>query len=208
MPTARTWNWQQKDWPEFRYNSANPFPNEVPNLIPPTDSRLRQLAVAAASHAHLSTRNEIYPPNFPLALAHTRNALSGDELTIAEIDRRLHARLPHCPVLPPRPQLDVLLTDALELLWDPLAAQGEGAYKSPHKESLTVSLTLGSRHLTRYPVHPSTLTDPAILEADHLENRLLLSAKEGGYLILTVEPSQYARLTPTWLRNEHRAAAL
>jgi len=22
MPTARTWNWQQKDWPEFRYNSA------------------------------------------------------------------------------------------------------------------------------------------------------------------------------------------
>ena len=22
MPSTRTWNWQQKDWPEFRYNSA------------------------------------------------------------------------------------------------------------------------------------------------------------------------------------------
>ena len=128
------------------------------------------------------------------ALALARNAMFGDELTVAEIERRLRARLPRCGALPPRPQLDDLLTAAgFELDWDPLAANGEGAYKSRHKETLSVSYSPGSRQITRYTLQPSALTDPDIAEAASIENRLRHSATEGGYLILTVEPSQLER---------------
>ena len=169
------------------------FPDDVPDLAKPAEARLRQLAVAAASQADLSVRGEIYPPGLDprRALALARNAMFGDELTVAEIERRLRARLPRCGALPPRPQLDELLTAAgFELDWDPLAANGEGAYKSRHKETLSVSYSPGSRQVTRYTLQPSALTDPDIAEAASIENRLRHSATEGGYLILTVEPSQ------------------
>ncbi len=172
------------------------FPDDVPDLAQPAEARLRQLAVAAASHADLSVRGEIYPPGLDprRALALARNAMFGDELTVAEIERRLRARLPRCGALPPRPQLDELLTAAgFELDWDPLAANGEGAYKSRHKETLSVSYSPGSRQVTRYTLQPSALTDPDIVEAASIENRLRHSASEGGYLILTVEPSQLER---------------
>ena len=172
------------------------FPDDVPDLAKPAEARLRQLAVAAASQADLSVRGEIYPPGLDprRALALARNAMFGDELTVAEIERRLRARLPRCGVLPPRPQLDELLTAAgFELDWDPLAANGEGAYKSRHKETLSVSYSPGSRQITRYTLQPSALTDPDIAEAASIENRLRHSATEGGYLILTVEPSQLER---------------
>ena len=172
------------------------FPDDVPDLAKPAEARLRQLAVAAASQADLSVRGEIYPPGLDprRALALARNAMFGDELTVAEIERRLRARLPRCGVLPPRPQLDELLTAAgFELDWDPLAANGEGAYKSRHKETLSVSYSPGSRQVTRYTLQPSALTDPDIAEAASIENRLRHSAAEGGYLILTVEPSQLER---------------
>jgi hypothetical protein len=169
------------------------FPNDGPDLAQPAEARLRQLAVAAASQADLSVRGEIYPPGLDprRALALVRNAMFGDELTVAEIERRLRARLPRCGALPPRPQLDDLLTAAgFELDWDPLAANGEGAYKSRHKETLSVSYSPGSRQLTRYTVPPSALTDPETVEAANIENRLRHSAAEGGYLILTVMPSK------------------
>ena len=172
------------------------FPDDVHDLAQPPESRLRQLAVAAASQADLSVRGEIYPPGLDprRALALARNAMFGDELTVAEIERRLRARLPRCGTLPPRPQLDELLTAAgFELDWDPLAANGEGAYKSRHKETLSVSYSPGSRQVTRYTLQPSALTDPDIAEAASIENRLRHSAAEGGYLILTVEPSQLER---------------
>lgn len=172
------------------------FPESLPELVPPTEIRLRQLAVAAASHADLSGRGEIYPPGLEArrALAYVRNTMLGDELTVAEIERRLRARLPRCGSLPPRPKLDELLAEVgFELDWNPLAANGEGAYKSRHKETLSVSYSPGSRQVTRYTLQPSALTDPDIIEAASIENRLRHSAAEGGYLILTVEPSQLER---------------
>ena len=172
---------------------AIPFPDDMPGLAAPVEARLRQLAVAAASKADLSSRGEIYPPGLDAdrAFALARNAMFGDELTIAEIDRRLRARFPRCGALPPRPQLDEFLSDSHD--WDPLAANGEGAYKARRTETLSLSYSPGSRKLTRSTLQPSELADPEVVEAAAIENRLRHSAAEGGYLILTVEPSQLER---------------
>ena len=172
------------------------FPDEVSNLASPIEARVRQLAVSASARADLSSRGEIYPVGLAAgrALALARNAMFGDLLTVAEIERRLRARFPRCGPLPPRPQLDDLLHDAgFELDWNPLAANGEGAYQSRRTETLSASYSPGSRKLTRYTLPPSALDDPDIAEAARIENRLRHSAAEGGYLILTVEPSQLER---------------
>lgn len=172
------------------------FPRDVSDVAAPIDSRLRQLAVAAASHADLSSRGEVYLPGLDVgrALALSRNALFGDLLTVAEIERRLRARFPRCASLPPHPQLDDLLHAAgFELKWDPVAANNEGAYRSTRSDSLSPSYSVGSRQLTRYTIDPSALSHPEIAEAAKIENRLRHSAAEGGYLILTVEPSQLER---------------
>lgn len=72
------------------------FPEEVPDLVSPSEARVRQLAVSAATQADLSSRGEIYPVGLAAgrALALARNALFGDLLTVAEIERRLRARFP------------------------------------------------------------------------------------------------------------------
>lgn len=172
------------------------FPAELPEIAAPVDARLRQLAVAAASHADLSSRGEIYPPGLDAAraLAQSRNALFGDPLTLAEIERRLRARFPRCGALPPRPHLDDLLREiGFELEWDPVAANHEGAYRSTRSDSLSPSYSVGSRQLTRYTADPTSPATPEIAEAARIENRLRHSISEGGYLILTAEPSQMER---------------
>lgn len=172
---------------------AVPFPDDVPNLSPPVEARLRQLAVAAATNADLSSRGEIYPPGLPAerALPLARNGLFGEELTIKEIQRRLCARFPRCGALPPRPQLDDVLRDAgFDLEWQPLAADQQGAYKSTRAPTLSSSVSIGSRKPTQYTVLPGSATEPEIAQAATVEKRLRSSANEGGYLILTVEPGQ------------------
>lgn len=168
------------------------FPEVVANLSAPVEARLRQLAVAAATNADLSSRGEIYPPGLDAsrALVLTRNALFGDELTVAEIERRLRARFPRCAELPPRPQLDdVLRTAGFELEWQPLAANQEGAYKATRADTLSPTYSIGSRKKTRFTELPSAFSDPDLAQAVAIEKRLQLSVTEGGYLILTVEPA-------------------
>ncbi len=168
------------------------FP-DVATISPPVEARLRQLAVAAANNADLSSRGEIYPPGMDASRALTlaRNALFGDELSVAEIERRLRARFPRCGALPPRPQLDAVLRDAgFDFEWQPLAANHQGAYKSTRSDSLSSSYSIGSRKPTQYTVLPGAATDPEIAQAASVENRLRISAKEGGYLILTAEAGQ------------------
>ncbi len=169
---------------------AVPFPTEVPNLAPPADARLRQLAVSAASRADLSSRGEIYPPGLPAAkaLPLARNGLFGDELTVQEIERRLRARFPKCGPLPPRPQLDAVLKEAgFDFEWQPLAADQQGAYRSPRQDSLSSSYSIGSRKQTQFTVLPGAASDPEIAQAATIERRLRTSAGEGGYLVLTAE---------------------
>lgn len=173
------------------------FPDVVPHLTPPVEARLRQLAAAAASHADLSSRGEIYPLGLPAnrALALARNALFGDELTIAEIDRRLRARFPKCAPLPPRPALDDVLREVgFEWEWQPLAANSEGAYRTSSFDSRSPSYSLGSRRPTHLTSSlPSSSSEPDLAQAIALEKQLQHAAAEGNYLILTVEPSYLER---------------
>jgi serine/threonine protein kinase len=168
------------------------FPDVVPNLSAPVEARLRQLAVAAATHADLSSRGELYPPGLAAsrALVLARNALFGDELTVAEIERRLRARFPSCAELPPRPQLDDVLREAgFELVWDPLAANQVGAYKATRADTLSPTYSIGSRRPTQFTELASSFSDPDLNQAVTIERRLQLSLTEGGYLVLTVEPA-------------------
>jgi len=177
---------------------AVPFPTEVPNLTPPADARLRQLAVSAASSADLSSRGEIYPPGLAAekALPLARNGLFGDELTVQEIERRLRARFPKCGPLPTRPQLDAVLKEAgFEFEWQPLAANQQGAYRSPRQDSLSSSYSIGSRKQTQFTVLPSAASDPDIAQAATVERRLRTSAAEGGYLVLTAEDGHLDQAT-------------
>ena len=74
-----------------------------------------------------------------------------------------------------------------------VTTNGEGAYKSRTSDSLSESFSPGPRQITRSTLQPSALTDPDVVEAARIENRLRHSAAEGGYLILTVDPSQLDR---------------
>lgn len=170
------------------------FPGEIPDLQPPNDARLRQLAVAASSRADLSSRGEIYPVGLDAAraLQLSRNALCGEELAPEEIARRLKARFPRCADLPERPQLDALL-EGVGLDWDPSAAGGVGAYRTKQSETSLPTYSLGSRMTTRSSSRISVATDPEIVEAAAIEDRLRLSRREGGYLVLTVRPTHLDR---------------
>ncbi|MEY5015209.1 MAG: Serine/threonine-protein kinase PknA [Verrucomicrobiota bacterium] len=170
------------------------FPRELPDIQPPNEARLRQLAVVASTRADLSSRGEIYPVGLDAtrALHLSRNALCGEELPPDEITRRLKARFPKCADLPPRPELDNLLA-AVGLDWIPTAAGGVGAYRTKQSETSLPTYSLGSRLTTRTSSRAPIPTDPDILEAAQIEERLTLSRRDGGYLVLTVSPSYLDR---------------
>jgi hypothetical protein len=170
------------------------FPGEVPDLQPPNEARLRQLAVVASSRADLSSRGEIYPVGLDAnrALQLSRNALCGEELPPEEITRRLKARFPKCADLPQRPKLDELLA-GVGLDWNPTAAGGVGAYRTKQSETSLPTYSLGSRLTTRSSSRASVATDPDVVEAASIEERLRLSRRDGGYLVLTVRPTHLDR---------------
>jgi serine/threonine protein kinase len=165
---------------------------EVPDCPPPGDSRLPQLAVAAAENATLSSRLEIYlrglPPDRALALA--QNALFGGTLTVEEIRNRVRARYPEAAPLPDHPELEKLIQRlGLELKWNPDAADGQGAYEPTYRESLSVSTSepAPQRYSTRATPTPPTGVDPKVAEARALEDKLQYCARQGAFLVLSVE---------------------
>lgn len=169
---------------------GQPFPTEESGTPPLDDARLRQFAAAAATHAALSSRGEIYPPDLDAgrAIELSRNAMLG-ELTIADIERRVRARFPELTSpLPTRPVLDEFFLDSHE--WVPLAANGEGAYRPKGLPTLSPSISIGSRQPTRFTREAGALTDPDTAEAIRIEKRLRVSHQQGDYLILTVIPSK------------------
>jgi serine/threonine protein kinase len=72
---------------------------------------LVRLAAAAAAHAALSARLELYPPGMPAAraLRLSQSVLSVPDLTVQELQRRVRERYPQAQPLPERPELDALL---------------------------------------------------------------------------------------------------
>jgi hypothetical protein len=159
-------------------------------------ARLLRLATMASRKAALSSRQEIYPRGMPAlqALKASMGALLGaPELKVHELRDRVRGRYPEAEPLPDRPLLDRLLEEAgAPLQWDPLAADGAGAYG---RQLLNGGLTAGTT--TLFARHPtvdgsaagrSEAASSAVADAAAMEARLQRSLKQGGLLVLTVEP--------------------
>lgn len=169
-----------------------PPPPEVPDCSAPGDGRLPQLAVAAAETAALSSRLEIYPRGLASdrVLALAQNALFGGTLTTEEIRNRVSSRYPEAAPLPDHPELEKLIQRlGLELKWNPDAANGKGAYEPTYRESLSVQTSepAPQRYSTRTTPTPPMGADPKIAEARALEEKLQYCARQGAFLVLSVE---------------------
>lgn len=162
-----------------------------PPIPPIPSSRLLRLATMASRRAALSSRQEIYPRGMPAlqALKQSMGAVLGaTELKVHELQDRVRGRYPEAERLPARPMLDRLLEEVgAPLQWDPLAADGAGAYR---RQTFGGDLTAGTTTLfARHPtVDGTALPSAAAAEARAMEARLQHSLKQGGLLVLTVEP--------------------
>jgi serine/threonine protein kinase len=161
-------------------------PGELVTLSP---ERLVRLAAAASREAAASSRLELYPRAMPAARALdlARGAILGAaQLSEEQVRQRVAARYPEAESLPARPRLDTLLANAgLELHW----SATQNSYL--HRTKLTLGLS--SRTASRGRVdtaigEPLQALSPELADARQLEERLARAAREGGFLILAVEP--------------------
>ena len=168
---------------------------ELPEgVLPASDHRLCQLAVASAAKAALSSRMEIYQVGLApeRALMIAQNALFGGTLTVEEVQSRVAARLPRAQPLPGRPELDQLIQAlGLDLRWNAAGAAGKGAYEMPGGEgfSLHTSESATSRLVTRISPAPVLgVVPPEVAEALAIEEKLKYAAAHGAYLAISVPP--------------------
>jgi serine/threonine protein kinase len=170
------------------------------------DARLLRLAVAASTHAALSSRQELYPRGMSAAraLKLSLGALLGAQrLSVDELRERVSGRYAEAEPLPARPELDLLLAGArIELEWDP-STPGGGSYVSRPLEAASVSSE------TRKPPRLPTLEGPSpppeptaeVAAARHFEERIERSLEDGGFIALTVEPGDYEGARAELLRR-------
>jgi len=157
--------------------------------------RLVRLAAAASTSAAASGRLELHPRNLGVERALTlgRGVLLGaEQLSVLDMRLRLSARFPHAEPLPDRPELDRLLASAgIELKWD----DEERVYRQPERTLLTGDTSYESS-LARQPTTNITSlpprTDPEVAEAAAFEERLASAERDGGLLVLMVEPARLA----------------
>ena len=171
-------------------------------LTPLPDARLARLAAAASATTAVSSRLELYPrglsPDRSVRLA--RAALLGaGVLSEEDVRTRVRTRFPAAAPLPQRPQLDRLLDAALGLEW---SAGGPGAtgvvqapgFRVPSVSALAPSTMFGNSG-TRFRTGTSSgAPDEQRSIADAAHDRLTRHARNGGYLVMTVNP-----------RRQHRA---
>lgn len=172
--------------------------------LPPT--RLLRLAASASRKAALSSRQEIYPRGMSalLALKASINALVGATLSPSALQARVRGRYPEATPLPGRPELDRLLEEAsAPMHWDPTAADGSGAYRSATLGNVATAGTT-----TQFSRHGTVLTggagpDKTVVDAAAAEDRLQRSLRQGGLLVLTVEPRLARRAEAELLHRFH-----
>ncbi len=168
----------------------------APSAVPPqthalSPTRLLRLAASASRKAALSSRQEIYPRGMPAlqALKQSINALVGATLSPGALQTRVRGRYPDAMPLPGRPELDRLLDEAgAPLQWDPTAADGAGAYRSA-----TLGSTATAGTTTQFSRHSTMLStgagpDGTVMDAMAAEDRLQRSLRQGGLLVITVDP--------------------
>lgn len=170
-------------------------------VVAPSPQRLARLAVSVSSRAALSSRLEIYPRRMAadraMRLAHGALVgafLSKEGATEAEIEARVRARYPDCAALPSGPQLEAILRDlGFDVVFDPAAAGGQGAWKSKTKIS---TISSDSKPSTRQPTMHDGRPPPTeeVAEARGFEERLSRAKRDGAFLVLAVSPRYASRL--------------
>jgi serine/threonine protein kinase len=168
--------------------------SERPPVAP---TRLVRLAAAASTAAAVSSRLEIYPRGMPAerALKLAYGALLGArELGEEQIRNRVAARYPEAAALPGRPALDDLLAaTGSHLSWVSEANGGHGAYCARGTEA--VALSSGSTPLPRELTGevPRLDASPEVALARQVEERLQRAARDGAFLVLTVDTRHLER---------------
>lgn len=171
-----------------------------PGCQPPTNERLIHLAAALSDHAAVSSRQELYPRGMAAdrtlrlglgALTGLGIGGTGKGFTVEDIRSRLESRYPEAAKLPDRPELDALLEKVgLDVKWD----ADENVYRRPR--SLSPQVTSGSSIPDRLKTATHTRlleVTPEMAEARQVEERLQHAAKDGGFLVLTVQPKLMRR---------------
>src|SRR5207248_3261356 len=162
--------------------------------------RLLRLAAAASSQAALSARLELYPRAMvgAKALRLSLGSLLGvRRLTVEQIRERVRGRYPDAEQLPDRPALDALLEEVgAERVWRGDGEDGAGYYVSGVDRRSTGALP---HRLRTTDAAPEPTTD--ILAARDLEAKLKHAHREGGYLVVTVQPRHLLRAEAELLRR-------
>jgi len=182
-------------------------PQQPHGCQPFSNERLLNLAAAMSQKAAVSPRQELYPKGMSSerALRLGIGALSGLGLgesdggfTIEQIRDRVISRYPAAEPLPDRPELDGLLQKVgFDVRWD-------AENKKFHRRESTIMVTSGSS----MPKRRSTATHtrhievtPDVAEARAFEERLQHAYSDGGFLVLTVNPSRMRRCEDELLRR-------
>lgn len=156
-----------------------------------SDSRLVRLAAAASERAVANAASDLVARSAPpaAALRWCRATLVGSgRLTLDDVVERVAMRFPLLQ-LPPRPALDDAMAAAnLPYRWDSEANVYVSTAAAVGAERLTVGpgraptvVSVGGRTLA-----PADPKDPEVVAARAVEDRLVASATEGGFLALRV----------------------
>ena len=162
----------------------------------PAPNRLLALATAVSQSAALSSRLELYPRGMAAdrALRLALGALAGARtLTPEEIRRRVAGRYPDAARLPERPDLDALLRDAgSELRWKSDAAGGQGAYRAPLRQFVTIASATSYTCVAGGASRGAETQSAGWDDTDAFDQRLRRALENRAFLALTVSPRQLA----------------